>query len=68
MTRILVKRDILQKKVGCVNEEVDIYVVYNNDIDKHVSKMEHFIDEFISLMEKSKLSQVDEHHGKVIEG
>ena len=67
MTRILIERDVLRKKVDCVNLDVDVYVVYNNEIDKYVSKMEHFIDEFYSLVGKFRLSQVDMKPAELLE-
>ena len=57
--RIPVEADILQTKVDSVNEEVDFYVVKDNGIDKYVSKMEQFVDDFFSLITKLRLSGVD---------
>ena len=57
--RIRVEADILQTKVDSVNEEVDFYVVKDNGIDKYVSKMEQFVDDFFSLITKLRLSGVE---------
>ena len=67
MTRILIERDVLRRRVDCVNQDVDVYVVYNNDIDKYVSKMEHFIDEFHNLVGKFRLSKVDMKPAELLE-
>ena len=65
--RICVEADILQTKVDRVNNEVDVYVVKDNQIDKYVSKMEHFIDEFYSLIGKLKVSRLDDKTVKDLE-
>ena len=65
--RICVEADILQTKVDRVNNEVDFYVVKDNQIDKYVSKMEHFIDEFYSLIGKLKVSRLDDKTVKDLE-
>ena len=54
-------------RAAMINNEVDVYVVKDNQIDKYVSKMEHFIDEFYSLIGKLKVSRLDDKTVKDLE-
>ena len=55
--QILVELETLEKKVHRVNVAVDVYVVFNDDITRYISKMETFIDAFYELVSKSKMSE-----------
>ena len=57
---IEVEFDILKTKVAQVNDCVDIHVGQNdNDIDRYVTKMEGFVEEFYTLMAKMKYTCPD---------
>ena len=53
---LLIELDTLEKKVQRVNDAVDIYVVFNDDINRYISKMENFIDAFYELISKAKMA------------
>ena len=59
--QILVELETLEKKVHRVNVAVDVYVVFNDDITRYISKMETFIDAFYELVSKSKMSGLDKY-------
>ncbi len=52
---VIVEIDFLSKKVDNFNEAVDVNIIRNlDDIDKYVTKMEGFINEFFTLSTKLK--------------
>ena len=46
----------MEKKVQRVNDAVDIYVVFNDDMIRYISQMENFIDAFYELISKAEMA------------